>query len=162
MGARTHRPQGVALLEGEKPQSFWCWQGKGLCQTICDMVAAVGWCPNRDLYVLAAHLFSPSHREGQFTPWQQFLLQQKFCCPPLWGCQQPGQHTEHTRACTHFNTGPKPSPNLGCNPWDHSQELGGSQRGETKGGISLEAAEPLEFCLLLLPVLPTLQQTRSL
>lgn len=46
MVARIHR-LGVLLLEGEKLWSFWCWQGKGLCQTICDMVAAAGWCPNR-------------------------------------------------------------------------------------------------------------------
>lgn len=56
--------QVVVLLEGEKPWSFWCWQGKGLCQTLCDMVAAAAWCPNRDLDFLAAHLLSPRHREG--------------------------------------------------------------------------------------------------
>lgn len=68
MPARTHGRLGAVPLEGEKPWSFWCWQGKGLCPTACDMVGAAGWCPNRDFDFVAAQLLSPSHREGQFTP----------------------------------------------------------------------------------------------
>lgn len=102
--ARTHRLRGVVLLEGENLWGFWCWQGKGLCQNICDMVAAAGWCPNR--IFLGAHLFSPATGRDNSHP------DSNSCCSRnsaalSWGDANSQGSTQSTpRACTHFNTGP--------------------------------------------------------
>lgn len=55
--------------------------------------------------------------------------------PSPGGCQQPGEHTEHTQGMHSLQHWAQTQPNVGCNPWDHSQEPVGSQWGEAKGGI---------------------------
>lgn len=61
------------------------------CGGSCRLVSKQALLP---FFFLAAHLFSPSHSEGQCATPQRFLLQQQFCWLPLQESKHTGEHTE--------------------------------------------------------------------
>ena len=74
----------IVPFEEVKPWRLWVLGGKRplpnylFCGGSCRLISKQAL-----FFLLAAHLFSPNHSEGQFATRQRFLLQQQFCWLPL-------------------------------------------------------------------------------